>query len=230
MPIFPTILFSYMCNIYHKKDFQKKCRHIFTFSKCKPSAKCYKPHHSNGCFYKHESIDKAQLKTASLCQFLKHVSGSIIGWNSSSGSTVSQRSFAARWMAAFLDYNTIGLSMFTVLLCIVLNETGIRSVCLAQRNGEPHPKFIPCSPTRSGYRNPCSQPERFILTWKCRAVQSNYTKICSSIRKAATNDYIINNIYQLIKQLSKVFIYKHLQFVGWLFFFIVKKTEGWIDH
>lgn len=63
-------------------------------------------------------------------------------------------------MAAFLDYNTIGLSVFTVLLCIVLNEIGIRSVCLAQWNGEPHPGFIPHTRTVDIEIHVHSQPDR----------------------------------------------------------------------
>jgi len=53
-------------------------------------------------------------------------------------------SFTARWAAADPDYNTISLSMFTLLLCIVLNKIGFGSFCLAQQSSElPHLKFIP---------------------------------------------------------------------------------------
>lgn len=53
-------------------------------------------------------------------------------------------SFTVRWMVADPDYNAISLSMFTALLCIVLNETGSGSVRLAQQsNALPHPKFYP---------------------------------------------------------------------------------------
>lgn len=115
---------------------------------------------------KKESIDKARLNyqckysiaeiTSTLfSQFHKHVSGRVIECHSCLGSPVSLQSFASRWMPAFLNYNTIGLSMFTVLLCIVRNEIGIRSLCLAQWNGRPHPRFIPYSNT--GFRNPARE-------------------------------------------------------------------------
>lgn len=76
---------------------------------------------------------------------------------------VSQQSFAVGRMAAFLDYNTIGLSMFTVLLCIVLNEIGILSVCLAQYNDEPHPRFIPHTRTVDTEIHVHSQPDRALF-------------------------------------------------------------------
>ncbi len=65
--------------------------------------------------HKTQKFSIAEITATLFSQFLKHVS--VIEWNSSSGSTVSQQSFAARWMAAFLDYNTCQCLQCYFVLC-----------------------------------------------------------------------------------------------------------------